>query len=153
MNRWHKFAFLSIALLLINVATWFITHYNSRNGIYPMDADSIGIPIFGTLFASLLVLPLLLLISFLPTTGFVRRFCSRSIGCSLAACIMLLLLYGAAGLFAVSGIAEWAVPHHYLIAASYSVLFLVLVVFLLYDIKQLYSNLSSKRTPSKRGAG
>jgi hypothetical protein len=137
MNRWHKLTFLAIALLLINVATWFITGVNQRNGIYPVDADSIGIPIVLTLYASLVVVPLLLLIALLPTAGFVRRLCLRGIGWSIATGVMLLLLYVAVGLFAVSGMAEWAIPHHYLIAASYSVLLLVLVIILLHDMKRL----------------
>jgi hypothetical protein len=139
MNRWHKLAFLAMALLLINVATWFITGVNQRNGVYPVDADSIGIPIVGTLFASLVVLPLLLLIGLLPTAGFVRRLCSRGFRWSIAAGAALLVLYVTVGLFAVSGVAEWAIPHHYLIAACYSFLLLVLVAFLFLDMKRLFS--------------
>ena len=140
MTHWYKLALLIIALLLINVATWFITGVNQRNGIYPMDADSIGIPIVLTLLGSLVVSPLFVLIALLPTAGFVSRFCSRDFGCAIAARVALIVLYVPAGLFAVSGVAKWATPNHYLVAASYSVLFLVLIVFLFLDMKRLFPN-------------
>ena len=145
MTGKYKFALLVLALIFINIATWFVTGANQRSGIYPIDADSIGIPIAGTWFHSLLVLPQLFLISFLGSFGFVTRLCSRDTRWSIAIGIVLLALYVNVGLFAISGVAEWMLPNHYLIAVGYLLLFLVLVIFLLLDMK-LYS-----RTLHSRG--
>ncbi len=146
----HKLLILTMVVFLINIAVWFITDANQRNGIYPIDADSIGIPILLTWFASLFVLPVLLLIGLLPTADFVRRLCSRGIGWSIAVGAVLLILYVIAGLFAIAGVAKWAIPHHYLIAACYFVLVMALVVFLFFDMKRLFSKPELNRMPWKR---
>ena len=75
-----------------------------------------------------------------------RRLCSRDIRWSVAIGIALLALYANVGLFAISGVAEWMLPNHYLMAVCYSLLFLVLVVFLFLDMKLLFSNPSFKGT-------
>ena len=136
----YKFALLVRALILINIATWFVTGANQKNGVYPVDADSIGIPIGGTWFHSLLVLPQLFLISFLGSFGFVTQLCSSDNRWSIAIGFVLLALYVNVSLFAISGVAEWMLPNHYLIAFGYLLLFLVLFIFLLLDIKLLFSN-------------
>ena len=150
MKGRYKFALLVLALILINVATWFVTGVNQRHGVYPVDADSIGIPIVGTWVNSLLVLPQLFLIGFLGSFSFVRRLCSRDIRWSIAIGIVLLALYANVGLFAISGVAEWMLPNHYLMAVCYSLLFLVLIVFLFLDMKLLFSNPSFKGDALKR---
>ena len=150
MKGRYKFTLLVLALILINVATWFVTGVNQRNGVYPVDADSIGIFIVGTWFFSLLVLPQLFLISYLASFSFVKRLCSRDIRWPIAIGIALLALYASVGLFAVSGVAEWMLPNHYLIAACYSLLSLALIVFLFLDMKLLFSNPSFESDALKR---
>ena len=150
MKSWYKFSLLVLALILINIATWFVTGINQRNGIYPIDADSIGIPIVGTCFHSLLILPQLFLIGLLANFSFVRRLCSRNIGWSIVLGIVLLTCYVNVGLFAISGAVEWMFPHHYLMAICYSLLLVMLIVFLFFDIRLLFSNLSFKRDALKR---
>ncbi len=146
MNHWHKLVVLALTLLSINVTTWLLITQNQRDGIYPVDADSISIPIFDTVIGSLCVLPFLLLVSFLPSASFVARLCSRGIGWAIAAFLLLLSFYAAVALFALSGVAYWASPHHYPIAVCYSVLLLALVMFLATDTRKLFSNLSFQGT-------
>lgn len=138
MKPGYKFALLVLALILINVATWFVTGINQRNGVYPVDADSIGIPIMGTWFKSVFVLPQLFLIGFLSDFGFVRELRSRRIAWSIVLGIVLLALYISVGLFAISGMVGWMFPDHYLLAASYSFLLLTLIIFFFRDMKQLF---------------
>lgn len=146
MTSRYKFALLVLSMILINIATWFVTGANQRNGVYPVDADSIGIPIALTWFHCLLILPQLFFISFLGNFSFVTQLCSRDNRWSIVIGVVLLALYVNVGLFAISGVAEWMFPNHYLIAACYSLLFLVLVIFLLFDVKLLFSNPSSRGT-------
>ena len=150
MKGWYKFALLVLALILINASTWFVTGMNQRNGVYPIDADSIGISIIGTWFNSLFILPQLFLIGLLASFSFVRRLCSRNIGWSIVLGIVLLACYINVGLFAISGVVEWMLPNHYLMAVCYSLLLLMLIVFLFFDMLQLFSNPSFKRDALKR---
>lgn len=150
MKAWHKVTLLVLALVLINTATWFVTGMNQRNGVYPVDADSIGIPIIGTWFNSLFVLPQLFLIGLLARLSFVRVLCSRHIGWSIILGILLLALYVSVGLFAISGVVEWMFPNHYLIAFCYLLLLLMLVVLLFLDIHLLFSESTFQRHAPKR---
>lgn len=148
LKRNIAFALLVLALILINVTTWFVTRMNQKNGIYPVDADSIGILIMGTWFNSLFILPQLLLIGLLAS--FVRRLRSRNIGWSIILSIVLLACYVNVGLFAISGVIEWMLPNHYLMAVCYSLLLLALIVFLFFDMQLLFSNPLFKRDELKR---
>lgn len=150
MKAWHKVTLLVLALVLINAATWFVTGMNQRNGVYPIDADSIGIPIIGTWFNSLFVLPQLFLIGLLARLSFIRVLCSRHIGWSIILGILLLALYVSVGLFAISGVVEWMLPNHYFIAFCYLLLLLMLVVLLFLDIHLLFSESIFRRRAPKR---
>lgn len=121
------------SLLLINFVTWLVTSGNQKDGIYPIDADSIGMPIMFTAFVSLLVAPILLAIGFLLNKDFVERMRSKGLGYLLAVRVALILLYIGAFWFVISGFLHWYFPNHYLISASYLPLFVFLIVALVWE--------------------
>jgi ABC-type uncharacterized transport system permease subunit len=59
--------FLSVvAVAIANVVTFFTLSDNQSKGVYPIDADSISIPLFDGFFVSVLILMLASLAIFLP---------------------------------------------------------------------------------------
>lgn len=130
---WVKLSVFLGALLLVNCMTWLVTSINQSAGLYPVDADSIGVPIMSTVVASLFMLPIFLVVSLLSKNGFLVGLKSKGTVRVRAVRIGLLLLYATALLFAGYGIAYWTFPGHYLIAVSYLILFVVLLTGLVSD--------------------
>lgn len=116
MKRWQRLLVFILSLVLINRTTWIVVEENQRNGLYPVEGDSISIPIFGTQGASLFALPFLVLIGLLPGARFLNRLCSRGWAGSVCVALLLVSLYLAAALFAVRGADYWAFPYHYWIS-------------------------------------
>jgi hypothetical protein len=143
MKGWKRLLVLTLALVLINGATWVVVVENQHNGVYPIDGDSIGIPIISTLVASSFVLPLLVLIGLLPGAQFLSRLCSRGQAWTVCVNLLLFALYVAAALFAIGGAGYWAIPNHYWITVCYFVLLLALVLFFALDARRLLSNFSN----------
>lgn len=133
LTKWFKLALFFCGLLLVNCMTWLVTSTNQKEGVYPVDADSIGIPIMITIYASLLMVPILFIISLLSNKDVLLRL--RVVGVARLAAVKvgLLLLYASALLFTVYGFMYWYNPNHYLIAASYFVLGVVLLAGLVFD--------------------
>lgn len=132
MKRWHRILALAVALVLINAATQLVTRANLAAGLYPADADAIGIPITTTLYLSLLFAPWLLLLAV-----FSRFKVVQARARSVLVVASLIGLYAPAVLFAGAGIAYWAMPQHYAIAAAYAVLLLVLIGLAADDLRAL----------------
>lgn len=143
MRGWKRLLVLILALVLVNGATWVVVVENQHSGIYPIDGDSIGIPIISTLVASSFVLPLLVSIGLLPGTQFLSRLCSRGRAWTVCVNLLLFTLYAATALFAIGGAGYWAIPNHYSIAACYFVLLVVLSLFFVLDARRRLSNFSS----------
>jgi hypothetical protein len=131
---------LVLALVLVNAVTFAVVLENQRSGVYPINGDSIGIPIIGTLVVSGVVLPMLVLIGFLPGAQFVKRLCSRGLPWRIGAGLLLLAVYVAVGFFALGAVEYWAIPNHYWIATSYVLSFLALAFFSILDARWLLSN-------------
>lgn len=135
--KWAKLALFLSALLLINIMTSLITSANQKAGLYPINADSIGIPIGLTLYESIIMLPILFVICLITNKRILIWLQSKDAVFLFAVRIGLLLLYAAAFYFAIYGATYWSLPGHYLIAASYVVLFVVLLISLVFDWREL----------------
>lgn len=140
MKPLHKLAILVVALVMVNLVTWLVVTTNQSNAIYPIDADSISIPLFSSFLASLFALPFFTVIAFFPTVRFVAMRCSRSAVWSVAVGLFLLVAYLAGAVYAITSAAYWAAPHHYLITSSYTILLIGLAILLVLDTKFLFSN-------------
>ena len=113
--------------------TWLVTLINQENGLYPVDADSIGIPIMFTIHTSLLLTPVLIAISLFPNKLCLIWLRSKNIARLIITKILLLLLYGGAFWFAISGFFYWNIPNHHIIALSYLLMAVFLAVGLVID--------------------
>ena len=121
-----------MALVLINAATQWVIRSNLAAGLYPADADVIGIPIMTTLYLSLALSPWLLVLALLRARG------------SMLVIVAFVILYVPAVAFAVGGIAYWAAPDHYAIASAYGVLLLVLVALGWNDVRALRATMATE---------
>jgi len=135
MKRWHRAVALAAALVLINAATQWVIRSNLAAGLYPADADVIGIPIMTTLYLSLALSPWLLVLALLRARG------------GTLVIVAFVVLYVPAVAFAVGGIAYWAAPGHYAIALAYGVLLLVLVGLAWSDARALRATLPAAAAP------
>lgn len=141
MAKWVKMAFFLSALFLVNGVTWFVTTANQKAGLYPIDADSIGIPIMFTIAACVLMLPILFIISMLPNKRLLNWLNSKGLVRLMIARIGVLSLYALVFLFAAYGFVYWNSPGHYFIAASYLIFIIILLIYLLIDWREINKGL------------
>ncbi len=106
MHRLKESLAIFISIVTTNVTMDFVLQNNQSKGVYPIDADSIGIPIVSGIISSGLLLLLMLPAVFIPQTR------------KLFIWIQILLL-ALGGLFAGLNAFGWILPNHYLIAISY----------------------------------
>ena len=128
-----KMVIFLVALLLINFVTWLVTTSNQKANLYPIDADSIGIPIMVTIASSVLMLPILFIIVINKNKFSLFWLKSQNYIGQVFLKIAICLLYIFAILFAALGITYWSFPGHYLIAVSYWIFLFVLTTYLLLD--------------------
>src|SRR5512139_106253 len=106
-------ALLVMCLLTINWLTMDVVESNALAGMYPPDGDSIGIPIFGTWLATIVLAPFLWLVVWLPLSrfadGIVRK--SRVHKVALISGVALLYLLGL--FLALVGASIWADSRHW----------------------------------------
>jgi len=136
MKKRLKLILLMAAMLLVNATTWLVTTQNQKDGLYPIDADSIGLPIAATVFVSLLLLPALFFIS-IPSQYLSMWLRSENRICRIAVRSGFLLFYLIGFLFSIYGFVYWNFPEHYSISVSYLALLLAIVVCLSVDIVSL----------------
>lgn len=102
-----KHLLLAIAsLAFADFTSFLVLARNQEAGIYPVDADSIGIPVMEEFLLSLAVLVLLAAALRLPG----RSRIGRTVG------VALCLAAGALSLLAAM---SWAIPHHYEMLAAH----------------------------------
>lgn len=131
-----RFLPLAASLIILNVVSVIVFSVNLQNGLYPIDADSIGIPIMETLFSSIVILPLLAGISFF---GLLNRNIrdDRKKGLVTFSIIEGFVYVASLYLTMVWSLEEFQ-PNHYAITAGYLPLFVLLTVFLINDTRSLW---------------
>jgi hypothetical protein len=130
---------------LVNVATCAVVSENQQAHLYRPDADSIAIPIFSTILRSTLALPFLVGIALIPHSMWMREPRSRGATTFAAAVAGLLVSYSASAVFGLAGVGYWAGPHHYVIAASYLCLLLLVGTLFILDVAQLWPRRLTRR--------
>ena len=129
-STYCKLILLIAALMLINGITCAVLSRNQAIGLYPIDADSIGIPLVLTILDSLFLLPILIVICALSDQK-VRAWLSElNPWYPVAAKGVLALAYSIAFLFTICGGLYWSIPDHYFIVAGYVVMLVALMVSL-----------------------
>ena len=126
----HRGITLGLLLTGISTLTPVIVEGNQSANVYPWNADSIGIPIFGTWFLSLLISPFLLLVAFLPRTLKGIYSLNSGLGARVVGIFAVSISYLPCLYFSLYGSLYWTSPNHMSIAfwfylASAYLLFLV----------------------------
>lgn len=131
-----RLSLFAALLITVNVVTGHVINTNFAAGVYPVDADSIGIPLVGTLFASVLslamLLPLLLLSSL--DWGFRKATASRAWRWAIGLLLTGLYLWNL--LLQVNWAFFWIDPHHGLIAASIGLVAVALLWLAVVDLRR-----------------
>lgn len=136
MRIFAKAVIILFSLMAVMATTYYTLGKNLQAGVYPADADSIGIPLMETA-SSLIVILLPLTFAFLLTSiTFFRKRMVLFIGAFLYLCGAVL-----AALLAFS----WYLPNHYSIAAAYVLLATVTTTLAIFALRRPSPNPSFKR--------
>lgn len=134
-----KAVVILFSLMVVVASTYYTLGKNLEAGVYPTDADSIGIPLMETA-SSLTVILLPLILAFLLTSiTFFRKRIVLFIGAFLYLCGAVL-----AALLALS----WFLPNHYSVTAAYVLLTIVAISLAVSALRWPSSNPSSIGTPN-----
>ena len=147
-----KLVLFSALLLLVNLTSRTTLTTNQLNGVYPANADSIGIPLAET--ASLSVVGAILLAALLALSSLSRAYRqgSRPRPWFIASVASLALAYLLTFTFFALWGMSWFIPHHFSIAASCALVFGVVLWLAVADYRSLRPNISFKPNPLRGSA-
>ena len=140
LKSWQRFGLLFAAVILTNLIAWYVLTDNQENGVYPPDGDTIMIPIMEIMLWSLITLPFITVIGWLPNLKFAWRLFYKSRILSALIGFIVLTIYICALLLGLLGALSWDFSHHYLISLSYILLISIILTCLLLDISHLSRN-------------
>ena len=126
------------SLTCANLVSYFTLSHNLSAGIYPIDADSIGLPLVSGLVYSTLILVLVSGAIFVPK----RRYWGG---------IAVLILCGLATARAIASSLAWVDPDHYFIAIAYAGVAGVCVLIAIDALRRTTPNDYMHRTRKKDG--
>ena len=134
--------------LIVNTVTSRVIGANFAAGVYPPDADSIGMPLMEVLFVSVLslvmLLPLLLLSA--PDWSVRKAAASRAWRWTLGFLLPTLYLWNL--LLQVNWAVSWLDPHHYLIGASIGLVPIALLGLAILDFRRFRTAIVAARKVS-----
>jgi len=142
-----------VALLaVVDGVIYLVLTNNLRNGVYPVDADSLGIPLMETATLSLVAGGLLLAAAVVSGLRWLHRQAETSIaGRYLVAGLLVITHVAAAALFALWGL-SWAVADHYSIVAACVLATVAILYFGAVDLRRLRPNNSFKPNSLRESA-
>lgn len=139
LRSWWRLGVYFLVLYFILEVSITVYWKNQMVGLYPSDGDSIGMPIYSTMFALFVSAFPLFVLSFLPQAKFLSRFLSRSLWLKIPVGVFIFVLYGFGVLFALDGSASVLDRDHYPIGASHIVLLAVMCWFAYFDVRWFLS--------------
>jgi hypothetical protein len=119
------------ALCFSNIVSIYILVRNQSAGLYPVNADSIGIPIFEGIIFSVLIFTLLMVAIYLP---------KRSLIGTIAGLVLAVIATFLAAIMTIG----WAIPHHYEMTVADTVVFFISGLFVARYGKVLANNIKVK---------
>jgi len=136
MRKIAKAAAILMSLIAVMGTTFYTLGENLQAGVYPTDADSVGIPLMQTASALIVIsVPIALAFLLTSSTYFQKRILF------IIGAILYLCGAGLSILLALS----WFVPHHYSIAIAYVLLAVVVITLAVLAFRQSPSNHAVKR--------
>ena len=107
MRELRRLLVILAALLAANATSFFVLSSNQEAGVYPANADSIGIPVMEMLAVSTLIFLLLASALYVPKKGLAGTAVGLLLAVSAVAVSSIMVL-------------SWAIPNHYSIAIASS---------------------------------
>ena len=151
MKKSKKLILFVGLLVAVNLATVLVVSHNQRSGFYRPEADSIAIPIFNTLFLSLLAIPLLAIVTLFPNSSVAYKFIAKGNIHRVVTCLAVVVLYLPCAAIPLLGAAYWFGPRHYFLSATFAVAFIGLIASMAIDVQKLFSNNALQPTQTARG--
>lgn len=138
-KSWLKFSLLAVSATLTYSVLCKTLSHNQFNYVYPMEADSIGMPLAFSL------------LSFTALIPFAAVFCIASLSKSkdngkysvalfAIKVVSYLLSYLLLTFVTLVSASYWNTPHHYVIAKWYLALVFLIQAFLVFDLYQIYKS-------------
>jgi hypothetical protein len=148
----RKLLVFAALLALVNVVVALVLESNLESGVYPVDADSIGIPLAKALMLSGVGGALLISIALLPLLVQLlgKRMTSPLLHLSVVGAVALANLL-AVEFFFLWG-ESWFLPHHYPIAASCGLVAAAILFYAVDEYRPLYIRIKSGGQPQDGGA-
>ena len=138
INAWDRALMILLSLWLVHKELDYTLTDNLFSHRYPMDKDSIGIPLVSDFLAKLASLPFYLTIAFLPSARFLRRRLKNPTGWRYPLFFWLGLSYLVAILGALGFTLRWWKPFHESISLFGFGFLSVLLMFLFVDVRRYF---------------
>ena len=140
MKPISKLMLSAASLVLVNGTVRAVLAMNLRNGVYPVNADSIGIPLAETAELSMVGAALLAVVVMLSALGRALRkgpSARHWLFLTMGGLVLAYLL--AIGFFTLWGL-SWLSPHHHLIVASFAIVVSAILYLAVADYRSLRRN-------------
>jgi hypothetical protein len=131
----YQFILFVVSWLICNEVLSRVLDHNLENDIYPMDGDSIGIPMMENLFLGVVVGFLCALGLFIPKTKYLG--------------LVSFVLIALGALMTLQGIAYWMIPNHYIASIGHLVPFIVCSYMLVSAWEKRKQTLSNQVTANE----
>ena len=123
-----------LACLGVGIAAYLTLSSNLDAGIYRVDADSIGIPLFESILTSIVLFSFLVAaVGLVALSHFLGR------GLNIITKVLAVVFGILATLLAAASAYSWAIPNHYAMALSYALVNLVALVSSYQDITRTWT--------------
>ena len=144
-KSWVKLSLITIVALLIGQVVSHVVTKNLYSNVYPMEADSISIPILSTYFMFIVLIPFALVVSFVSISKYEEQN-KKSTFWFVLKVVLYLISYLIISLSAFSGVLYWNTPYpyHNLISQSYMALLVLMQAIFVYDLYQIYVGYKSR---------
>ncbi|CAN6132694.1 hypothetical protein MCEKH37_00325 [Methylophilaceae bacterium] len=138
-KSWLKFILLAVSAALTYSTVCKTLSENQFNYVYPMEADSIGMPMAFTLFNLIALIPFAVVFS---TASLSRnkdngKYSVAWLAFKVASYLFSYLLLTFVTLVSAS---YWNTPHHYVISNWYLALVVLIQAFFVFDLYQIYKS-------------
>ena len=138
-KSWLKFSLLAVsAVITYSVLSKTLSH-NQFNYVYPMEADSIGMPMAFTLLSFIALIPFAAVFSIASLSKnkdngkYSVAWFVFKVGSYLFSYLLLTFV-------TLVSASYWNTPHHYVIAKCYFALVVLIQAFLVFDLYQIYKS-------------
>ena len=137
-KSWVKFLLLAVSAVLINSVVRKTLTENAFNNLYPIEADSIGMPMAYTFFSFIALIPFAAVFC---TANLSRQKVSDkySIAWFTFRIISYVFSYLLLTFVVLASASYWNTPHHYAIAKCYIALLFLIQAFFIFDLYQIYT--------------